>query len=194
MATIYQLRIGGVNGKGNFSENILHFQSSEASTFSKLAYANEIITAWLANIQAAFLACLGNDYVVNIIDCKAVNGGGGPTANQIVNGAGGFGSGSSSSALAANLVIFTAAPNNRQGHVYIPGVPTSGIDSDVLQTDYVSVLNDLGALLIVPMTGAHGSNITYGVYTRKTDSFHAALTWDVRSKVTAFNQRLRPVV
>ena len=178
MANTYQMRIGFHNGSGNFFESVLHYQLTETGTGTlPYDYAGSLISKWRTDNEANMLACLGNDVYVDFYAAKRITGGGGPenvvlTQTSIGTGA----SVSAGASISANIAVYTSAPTNRQGHVYLGGIPKGDVSEDQIIDPTRAALITFGTGLQAPMTlaGTLGT-ATFGIWSKKLLTLFAAV-------------------
>lgn len=192
----YQLRIGCHNGAGNFFESVLHYQLNETATGAlPYDYAQDLISGWISSNEAAFLLCLGTDVHLDFYAAKKVTGGGGPEAVQTSTSIGTGAGVSAGSSIAANVAVYTASPTNRQGHIYVGGIPKASISEDAVINPGLGNLISFGTSVQAPivLAGTAGT-ATYGVWSKKLATFFAVVEIVVRTILTLFNQRKKPLV
>lgn|SRR5436305_9959981 len=196
MPHVYQLVTNLHGGAGNFFANVFHFELSESgSGIHPFDYADALVAEWVTIMNTKYLALFGDDVVLDFISAKKVNEGGGPSAAHAVNAAGGAASQSSTTGASADVQWQTGSSNNRPGHTYLAAFPYDQLQADAFLALYLGHVGTWIGQMLTPMTlaGALGS-ATFGIYTRKTNTFNVTNSGRVRPKVTMMNKRLLPQV
>lgn len=190
---VYQLKIGQVDGRGNYWENVLHFNDDEASSTSPYANALDLVDSFQATVMSHYLNMLGTDCKVNILSAKKLDAPGGPTAFAQINSAGTGSTTSVSPAYAADIQVIPGGLKNRPGHQYISGIPNAALVGSVYQTAFETAATGyMGALLAFNTTAA-GNDVHYGTYTKSTKTVTNATNMLLNVKVTALNKRTLPL-
>lgn len=195
MAGVYKLLVGCHNGIGNYFSNIFSYQLSEAGAGHPFDYANALIDSWVTGCETEFLALLGSDVVLDFIQCKKVNGSGGPSATQSRGSNGSGFTPSISSQLAADISWITASALNRFGRNFIGAIWEGALEQDFFQAGFlVAVTAFINAMkTVLNLAGALGT-ATFGVFTRKTNTFNDTLSGVIKPKATVMNKRALPRV
>jgi hypothetical protein len=196
MAGVYELATSLHNSGGNFFQNVFKYSLSESgSGNSPWEYAHDLLTHWSTTVKAKYLKLFGTDVTLDFFSAKKLNSGGGPTAS-FIDGSFGTGSGVCTSSGASGDVQWqSASPLNRPGHTYLAAFADGSLQQDAFQAPYTTDIITWGAQMLVPLTltGALGT-ATFGIYSRKTDSFHPATVGILRPKATMMNRRLLPQI
>lgn len=196
MAHVYQLSTYCHNGAGNFFQNVMHFELSEAgSGTSPFTYADALISSFITNTEPKLVDCFGADVVLDYYAAKKVTGGGGPSQTRASGTVGLGATVCASSGSAADITWQTASPLNRPGHTFIAGFPYGFLQGDVFTTPANTKYTNFINAMLAPLTlaGAFGS-ATFGIFTRKTAAFFTADSGSVRPKATMMNRRLVPQI
>lgn len=196
MTATYQLVTNMHNNVGNYFTNVFHYELSESgSGVTPFEYADRLISAWVAGLEAKYLDLLGSDVAIDFYTAKKVNNGGGPTSARQ---SGNFGTGalsSSSSGAAGDVQWQSASPLNRPGHTYLAAFPYSFLQGDIFQSGYTNKVGIWITQMILPLTlaGALGS-ADFTLFTRKTNTNHVIVSGQLRPKATMMNRRLLPQI
>lgn len=196
MSHVYSLVTNLHGGSGCFFANVFHFDLSESgSGVAPWDYADSLVASWISTINSSYLALFGDDVTLDFITAKKVNGTGGPSSAHAVAAAGSAASQSSTTGASADVQWQTSSTNNRPGHTYLAAFPYDQLQADAFQALFVGHVGTWIGKMITPLTlaGALG-NATFGIYTRKTDTFNVANSGRIRPKATMMNKRLLPQV
>jgi hypothetical protein len=195
MPGVYQLLTGLHNSAGNFFSNVWHYQLTEAGSGSPFDYANALIDGWKAAVEVDYLNLMGNDVVLDFLQCKKVDGAKGPSATQISGDTGTGPAESISSQLAADVAWITASALNRFGRTFIGGIYNGSFSQDLFAPTFLVKVAAyvLAMKTAITLAGALGS-ATFGIWTKKTSTFNVAKEGQIQQKATTMNKRARPRV
>lgn len=195
MPGVYALLTGMHNGAGNFFSNVFHYSLSEAGAGHPFDYANALIDAFKAGAETDYLNLLGSDVVLDFYQARKVNGSKGPSATQTSGNTGTGPDVSISSQLAADVAWITASALNRFGRTFLGGIYNGSFSEDFYSPAFLlKIAAWVGVMKnALTLAGALGT-ATFGVYTKKTDTFNAALDGQIQTKASMFNKRGRPRV
>lgn len=193
---IIELRQYFANGQGKRAQNVLHFQSQTVPSVSDpyqaaTAFANAYATA----VQTALLACIGNDTVLSAYSAKVADGSGGPTFSTAIGVVGTASAPSLSMLVAANIALLPGAPpyKRKEGHIYVPAMPDTFCDGDVLSMAGFTAYTAYAAAANTPISAA-GTLWDLIIYERATKVGTPISDLVVKANVSGHRRRLRPVV
>lgn len=191
---LYQLKVGGTNGRGNYAECDLNFACDNTSGDGPWDEAKAILNWFVATCMASLKSCLGNDCKIDVLHCRRVETGGGTTAINVVAEAGTAAFGTFSEAIAVPIqLVMNTVP--RPGHIYLWGVPIGAVIADHLDTvTYVPNLTTLMGLLVAGGALGNGDTVELAVWHRATHTYTHPVHYNILDKVTAMNRRTRPLV
>lgn len=196
MAGVYELVTSLHNSGGNFFQNVFKYDLNETgSGTSPWEYAKDLALHWGTAVKSHYLKLFGTDVSLDFYTAKKVNSGGGPSAS-VIDGSFGTGAGVSVTTGASGDVQWqSASPLNRPGHTYLAAFADGMLQQDAFQAPYTTDIITWGAAMLAPLTltGTFGTAI-FGIYSRKTDSFHPATNGILRPKATMMNRRLLPQI
>jgi hypothetical protein len=189
----YQLKIGQVDGRGNYWENVLHFTNSETAVTAPYAAALDLVNSFASDVLSHFLNLLGTDVKVNILSCKKIDGTGGPTAFAQINASGTGSTPSVSPAYAADIQVIPGGLKNRPGHIFVAGIPNAALVGSVYQAAFETACTGFFTALFGLETTTGGNDVNYGTYTKSTKTVTVATNLLLNVKVTALNKRTLPL-
>jgi hypothetical protein len=193
MDGIYQLVIGGVDPKGEYAENVSHWQlAGTLSGTSAHATAYNLCNHFFSTDMALFRATVASDVIINILNAKRVDGTGGATAHFIISTPGLFVDSSYTMAVAAAASIAPGGALNRLGRWFFWGMAQSSFLDGVLGVALLAAIQAFLNALITPLALTVGT-ATYGTYSKKTGAFVPADDYEVAEKATGMSKRTRPV-
>jgi hypothetical protein len=193
MAGVYQVVTGFRDGRGNFWENVFHFNNSESPTASLWHHAHDLAESFITSMGTTLVALLGNDNTWNVCSAKKVSGAGGPTAYGSVSS---FGTGSApgvTTAFAADIAVFPGGLKNRPGHIYLGGMYDGAIVSGSWVSGFQTAVDAFMTALAGFTTTTDGCAITYGTFTKSTKTCTTMLSSQLNIKVTGMNKRTKPI-
>jgi hypothetical protein len=190
---VYQLKIGQVDGRGNYWENVLHFNNNEGAITTPYGAALDLVQSFQGTVLTHYLNLLGTDVKVNILSAKKLDGTGGPTAFAQANSSGTGSTTSVSPAYAADLQVIPGGLKNRPGHQFISGIPNAALVGSVYQSAFETAATGYMAALLAFTTTTGGNGIEYGTYTKSTKTVTNATNMLLNVKVTALNKRTLPL-
>lgn len=196
MSNVYELATYMHNGAGNFFQNVFKFDLSETGVgIAPWEYADALISAFISGVETHYLALFGQDVTLDFYSARKINSGGGPAAQRVRGLSGGQAVVSVSSGASIDIQWQTGSPLNRPGHTYIAAFQLNAVQADVVQVGvtFPSPAFITAMLSNLTLTGALGT-ASPGVYTKKTNTFHAYTHGIVRPKVSMFNRRLKPQI
>lgn len=195
----YQLEIIG-NTAGEYNVCVLHFAGVTSDSPTPEVDGADLISDFVASVQAAWLAVCASDYTLFGYRAKRVNNTGGPTAT-VVAPAGTVGTVDGTSAPDQTAQLLTGdyyedmatPPKWRSGRIFIPSVPENDFEnpgwSDAQQAAQAALVTELntaiGSAAPGPWTG--------GVWSRKYQVFRT-VDWEVSLLVGTVRKRLHPVL
>lgn len=193
---IIELRQYFANAQGKRAQNVLHFQSQTVPTVGDpYQAATALASAYATSVQAALLACIGNDTVLSAYSAKVADGAGGPTFSTAVGVAGSATAPSLSMLVAANIALLPGAPpyKRKEGHIYVPAMPDTFCDGDQLSSAGFTAYSAYAAAVNTPISAA-GTLWDLVIYDRATQVGTAISDSVVKANVSGHRRRLRPVV
>lgn len=195
MPNTYSLAIAMHDLGGNFLENVLMYQLTEAGAGDPFKYADALITEWRLSNEASFLDLLGNDVTVDYMSSKRVTGTGGPSATQIVVDTGTGVDTSGAAGLCADVQWQNLGINNRPGHTFIGCFPHSEYASGFFTSAYQTKVATWVGIMLAPLTLAGGfGTATFGILQRKGKVFNVAKSGKLLPKPTMLNKRSLPLL
>jgi hypothetical protein len=162
MATeVYVVKVGGVNGKGNYAEIDLHFLVINASGADWFDESNAILTNMSSIVSGSLGPCLGTDVHVDLLTCHRVYPTGSPTVSQGVNVTGTSSGGNTGSmGVGATIQLFNPS-DSRVGHTYLYGAGTSDSSEDQLSGGYSTNVHAFAAAVLGIPNLSNGDSIVW---------------------------------
>lgn len=193
MDGIYELVVGGINPRGQYAENVMHWQITGSGGSDEWHTAYALCTAFNTSLIGNFLNLIGNACVINVMSAKRVDGPGGPTAYFPVNSVGADGGDSCTNAAAIDVAFYPGGALNRPGHLFLWGWLAAHVVGDVINGAFVSTIASWLVQLLATLTvGASGSG-NLVVFTKKTKTCTVVTTAAIRPKITGMNKRTKPL-
>jgi len=192
MATeVFQLTIEGMH-MGQYTENVLHFQSTGSDPLDTYAAGISLINGAIASLETAWLALLPGTYTLTGYTARRVSQVGGLTRHKMypafsVPGTGG--SLGEAYQLCPAIFLVPAMGAKSGGKIFLPSVAQGSIISNALQTAYKTALTTFIAALIAGFTNA-GITWANGVWSRKLRSFSPTTSGQV-SPMIGYQKRRR---
>lgn len=194
---VYQLAIFGAVAN-EYVLNVLHFQSSLTSSPTPDLDAAGLITAWQTAAEAAYLACLSQDYTLGGYQAKRINNTGGPTYIQTPPGL--VGTIADNSVVSGAGAVLTAPyyqssgtkPQWRTSRIFIPGIPATGVVKNQLQALLTTPLSAFATILNSPLGSM--PTYTYGVWSKVTSQWYDITTLRTSAHIGTLRRRYKPVV
>jgi len=182
-----------------FVLNTLAFEGPGSSSVTPFDDAKNLITAWVAANQVPMMSALSDDYLCQGYHCKRVNNTGGPTVvvpSPGVTGTFGHNSVISSAGAMITAPYFDSGatkPQWRSARMFLPGIPDTAVVENLFSTPFNVVVNAFAAALNIPLVVSPGT-ATYGVWSRKEDTFYACPDIQITGKIGTLRKRLRPFI
>jgi hypothetical protein len=195
---VYQLRVVGYINK-QLVENTLYFQNT-GTAINPLNDAKALVTGWLSNNQAAYLACISSDYVLAGYRARRVNNGGGPTYLAPDGVTAGTYAGATTVTGAGALLGFpfigSGYPKrqNNVAKIFMPGAPVGGIIDNIIQAALKAALNALITALLNQITGGGSQSYQFGTYRRASAVFNPLVVGDISFTIGTQRRRYKPVI
>jgi hypothetical protein len=190
---IAQLVIAGAAIVPNYAVNVLHYNVTVDPAVSTLHNLLQLITAFRSAVEGPFLGLLPDDVVLRNYSAKFIDSGGSVTSMLAVNATGAYAGDGMVAGVAANIAIYTQDPLNEWGHIYTMGVSMGALLEGVWDAGMYTAVDALQTSIKPPLTWGSGGSATFGVYKKKTHTFHAVNELQLRPKPCLLNKRLRPV-
>lgn len=190
---VYQLIVGG-NVARQQVENVLHFEQAVVADPDPQIRAQNCVEAFVANWQAAWVACLPLNYLLQGFKCKRINNGGGPTYVAIAVGgtAGTWASNANESVVSPVIVVpYSDGVRWHAGRVFLPGVGDSAIDDGVYDPVFITTVIALQTLMLAPSTSG-GDSFEYAIWSPKNHVSYIPHTMHLSLKPGVQRRRLVP--
>jgi hypothetical protein len=197
---IYQLNIVGSVGK-QYVENVLFFAVTTADVpDTPTVTAQDLITAFVGNVQISYLACLPTDYLLGGYKCKRVAPTGSNSIAQIDGVSAGTAGGLSVTSGQAPLCVFPEQTvgnpkrNYNTAKLFIPAMTAGTVIGDIIQPAFIAALRAFIAALVAPFPLGGGGEVAYGLYTRSNKSIVDIGDGTVSFTLGTQRRRLRPAL
>lgn len=191
--SVYQVKAGFVDARGNYWENVLHFNNNEATIDQPYSAALDLCSSFDTTMHTTLMALLGTDVKLNILSAKKLDDPGGPTAFTPVNRSGTGSTPSVSPAFAADFQVIPGGLKNRAGHIFMSGIFQAAIQGSIYQAAFETASTAFFAALLAFTTTTGGNDVSYGTYTKSTKTVTTATFLGLNIKVTGMNKRTLPV-
>ncbi len=191
---VYQLNIVG-NAESQYWESVLHFQSGTANASQPLTVASHLVAAFIASVQTAFRACLGEDANVVGYRARRVNNTGGPQhLHPITPVPGTYGDDCTVSSIGGViLAYYTQGTKTRSGRWFLPALPKTAYDNGVYDALYATNTDALITAINGTITSS-GDSFNFGVWARKTKVFFPPTLVMRSAHLGTQRRRLLPVM
>lgn len=190
---VYALNTWAHNARGNFFQNVFHYQVDDSALNDPFKSARDLTEAWASFLKTSYLKCLGADCILDFLSARKVGGGGGPSATKIMGDAGTAGLESATTSMAADICWIVNAATHRFARSFIGGIPADAILSDVWSVVFAGNVALFIAEMLKPLVVA-ATNATFGLFSRKTQQFAPATDGVLRLKPTGMNRRTVPII
>jgi hypothetical protein len=173
---VYKLSVKQVVAS-QYAENILCFQSEEASADNPLAVAQDLMASFQSTLEPGLLACLPSDAFITGYGCERINNTGGPAGYVTRTDASG-GRPEASVLSGTGPLILTnyydagaPKPRWRTGRIFICGVSEGDCSENVFSAELLAAVTEWVATLVAPLGGGI-STYQYGVWSRTEKHFY----------------------
>lgn len=194
MAGVYQVIVGSVDKAGNYWENVFHFNCDEFVGTDTWIIATDMANTWATALAPTYLDMLSADVTVNLLAAKKVSGVGGPTAFVSFAMPGNISAAMISPVMAADLAVFPGGLKNRNGHIFISGVPQTAFNNSAWDISWTPSAAAFATALLGLSLSNGGNVIGYGTYTKSTKTCTKANHIELVGKPTGMNKRTLPIV
>jgi hypothetical protein len=193
MDGIYELVMGGIDGAGNYAENVFHY-AIQGSSSGHLEYetAHELCSAFGTTNIPLLQPLLGTDVTINVLSARRVDGPGGPTYTIPVAADGTGGVESFTQAAAIDCAMYPGGAANKVGHMYLWGIVNTAISAGAVVGGFLSSLATLFTALLTALT-VDGGSAKLSTYTKATNVATFVTAMVSRSKVSGFSKRTAPI-
>jgi hypothetical protein len=192
MDGIYQVVVGGHNGRGQYAENVFNFKIAGTSAMDYFVTCTNILSNFITNVMPQLQAIAGSDVILDVFYVRKIDGTGGAAvwSSGVFNGM--SAQESFSNALAAECVFYPGGANNRLGRIYLWGLDVLSVIADTLQAGVIALIQALITNLLVGFAVGAGT-ATYGTWSKKTATFTPAVHGQVKPKLAGMTKRTLPL-
>jgi hypothetical protein len=179
---------------GQFWETVQHYQSNVDSSPDPVSQADNLITGFRTNVEAAMLDCLAGDVFITGYKSRRVNNGGSPTVMRPITPATGTVSGTSATSATSACIVsaFSHASKFHTGRWFLPGIPESELTGNSYSSTFIA---SAGTLVGANASFSGGVNsYTFGVWSPKFSLFFVPAYVSLSPKPGIQRRRLRPVM
>ena len=187
---------------GQYAENVLNFeQYTTGASSDPLILASQLIAAYRATCETAYLSCLASDVLIIGYRARRISPLGGNTAftptPTLLGTVAGNSYASSAGACLLGQYQDAVTTKFRTGRTFMPSTPTAYIQRNALQSAYVTALTSLVTDLQTAMVS--GAYTFYsGIWSRKRTRFYSAngnaCLWTFSATVGTQRRRLHPAL
>jgi hypothetical protein len=191
---IYELVITGQAGM-QFVENVLHFDGGNLTADDTFDNGESLLSSWVANIQAKWLACLPADYSLERISARRAT----PKPSQVRSRQ--YQPGSTPGTRSGNVVTNQLCPSifliptmgtKTGGKVFMPAVASGDILNNQYVAGYLTAITSLFNTMITNF-GVSGKTWQLAVYSRKLKTFSLVVGFTASGRFGFQKKRRVPV-
>lgn len=193
---IVEMRAYYANAQGKRAQNVMHYQSESApSSTDPYQIASQFASGFDSVIETLLTSCLCPDTVLSAYSSKVADGSGGPTFSEGIGVPGTQTGHSLSMLVAANIALLPGTPPYKRkiGHIFVPAMPETFCDGDLLTTIGDAFYGALANGFSLPVTAA-GVQWQMVIFDRTTKTGTPISDFVIKPNVSGHRRRLRPVV